>query len=173
MDVRELLIDGIEQLNDWTVKALEGLTAEQVNWLPPGNTVSIGFNAWHIFRTEDNIVNFVLQNRKPPVWLAAGYCDRMGLPKVDQGTGMSLEEARKITINDPALLCEYGVEVGKSALEYLKNVPLEELELVQLIKPLGEMSRGKVLRQVVMTHGFMHLGEINHIKGQLGLSFGI
>jgi hypothetical protein len=28
-----------------------------------------------------------------------------------------------------------------------------------------------VIRQVIMTHGFMHLGEINAVKGQLGLGF--
>ena len=37
----------------------------------------------------------------------------------------------------------------------------------------GEMPKWKVLRQVVMTHGFMHLGEVNAIKGQLGLQFSI
>ncbi|GBD23775.1 hypothetical protein HRbin29_01448 [bacterium HR29] len=173
MDVREMLVDGVQQLNDWMLQALEGLTPEQVNWLPPGNTTSIGFSAWHVWRTTDNIVNFVLQNRKPTIWLEKGYCDRLGLPKVEQGTGMSIEDARALTITDPGLLCEYGREVGAAAIEYIKNVPLEELDEVQLIRPLGEMSRGKVLRQVVMTHGFMHLGEINLIKGALGMKFGI
>jgi hypothetical protein len=35
------------------------------------------------------------------------------------------------------------------------------------------MPKWKVLRQVVMTHGFMHLGEVNTIKGALGQSFSI
>lgn len=170
MDVRELLADGVQQLNDWMVKALEELTAEQVNWLPPGKTTSIGFSAWHVWRTTDNIINFVLQNRKPTIWLEKGYCERLGLPKVEQGTGMSIEDARRLTISDPALLCEYGREVGAAAVEYIKNVPLEELGQVQLIRPLGEMSRAQLLRQVVMTHGFMHLGEINLIKGALGIA---
>jgi hypothetical protein len=50
-------------------------------------------------------------------------------------------------------------------------VPTAKLDEVQMIKPLGEMSKWKVVRQVIMTHGFMHLGEINGIKGQLGLGF--
>ena len=50
---------------------------------------------------------------------------------------------------------------------------MESLEEVQMIRPLGEMPKWRVLRQVVMTHGFMHLGEMNAIKGQLGLQFAI
>ena len=172
MDIRDLLVDGTRQMNDWLDDALKDLSADQVNWLPPGKTVSIGFNAWHILRTQDNIVNFVLQDRKPPVWIASGFADRMGLPKVDQGTGMGLEEARALTF-DGAVLREYGEQVKAATLDFIKSVPLDTLEQVQAIRPLGEMPRWRVLRQVVMTHGFMHLGEINAYKGELGISFSI
>lgn len=168
MDIRELLIDGIEQLNTALDETLTGLTDEQANWLPPGQSVSIGFHAWHTFRTEDNIANFVLQERKPPVWIAQDYAGRLGLPKVEQGTGMSLEEAQglKFTVAD---LRAYGGSVRASVAAYLESVPLEALETPQAIRPFGELPRWKVLRQVVMTHGFTHLGEISALKGQLGL----
>ena len=172
MDIRDLLIDGIGQLNAWMDEALEPLSKEQLNWLPEGKATSAGFSAWHVIRTQDNIVNFVLQ-RKNPIWIEKGYVDRFGLPKVDQGTGMSLEDARGITIAEPDLLRQYNKEVGEDCIEYVKNVPLADLEEVQQIKPLGEMSRAQVLRQVVMTHGFLHLGEINFIKGVHGLEFSI
>ena len=172
MDARDLLIDGIGQLNEWLDEALEPMMADQLNWLPAGMTTSAGFNAWHVVRTQDNIVNFVFQ-KQTPIWLEQGYMEKMGLPKVDQGTGMTLEDARAVTISDPALLRDYNKEVGKACQEFVRNVPLEDLNEVQMIKPLGEMSKAKVLRQVVMTHGFMHLGEINHIKGTMGLQFSI
>jgi hypothetical protein len=71
------------------------------------------------------------------------------------------------------LLREYSAAVAADCLAFLKQVPLETLEEVQMIKPLGEMPKWRVFRQVVMTHGFMHLGEVNAIKGQLGLQFSI
>ncbi|MBA4180379.1 MAG: hypothetical protein C0506_07315 [Anaerolinea sp.] len=172
MDIRELLLDGVGQLNDWLDNALKDVSAEQMNWLPEGKSVSIGFNAWHVLRTQDNITNFVLQ-RKNPVWIEQGYFEKMGLPKVDQGTGMSLEDARAVRIPDPSLLLAYSSAVAKDCAAFLKTVPLETLDEIQMIRPLGEMPRWKVLRQVVMTHGFMHLGEINGHKGQLGMAFGI
>jgi len=141
-----------------------------VNWLPAGKDRQHRLNAWHVLRTQDNVINFVLQDRKPPVWITDGYADRMGLPKVDQGTGMSIEDARAMTFN-LADLREYGTKVAVSTMEFLKSVPLDTLNEVQVVRPLGEMPRWRVLRQVVMTHGFMHLGEINGAKGQLGLGF--
>jgi hypothetical protein len=170
MEARDILIDGVEQMTDWLGNAIKDLTQDQVNYLPDGKTTSIGFNTWHVVRTADNITNFVMQDRKPPLWIAKGYADRMGLPKVDQGTGMSLEDARALTF-DNAALQEYLADVRADTLEFLKVVPMEKLAEVQMIKPLGEMPKWRVIRQVIMTHGFMHLGEINAVKGQLGLGF--
>jgi hypothetical protein len=170
MDIRDVLIDGISQMNEWMDQALDGLDTKQVNWLPDGKTVSIGFNAWHVFRTQDNITNFVFR-RQNPIWIEHGYFERFGLPKVDQGTGMDMETARAISVSDPALLREYGQATGKGCLAFLKDVDIESLNEVQMVKPLGEMPRWRVFRQVVMTHGFMHLGEVNALKGQQGLGF--
>jgi hypothetical protein len=172
MEVRDILIDGISQLKDWSADALTGLTPEQLNYLPDGRTVSIGFNAWHVYRTADNITNFVMK-KQPPIWIAQGYLEKTGLPKVEQGTGMGIEDARNIRIEDSGLLVEYGNKVLDDAMDYLKDVPYSTLEEIQMVKPLGEMPKWRVFRQVIMTHGFMHLGEINGLRGQLGLSFSI
>ncbi len=173
MDTRDLLIDGITQLSEWMDEALNGLTAEQLNWLPDGKTTSIGFSAWHIMRTSDNIVNFVFQNRKPTIWLERGYVDRLALPKNDQGTGMPLDNARAIQISDPAVLREYGKAVAADVVAFLKGANMDDLDEIQMIKPLGEMPKINVVRQVMMTHGFMHLGEINLIRGIMGFQFSI
>jgi len=172
MEARDILIDGTSQLREWLDDALKGLSADQLNYLPDGRTVSIGFNAWHVYRTADNIVNFVMK-REQPIWIRTGLVEKMGLPKVDQGTGMALDDARAIKINDGPLLLEYGNSVMGEVLDYLKDVPYSTLEEIQMIKPLGEMPKWRVFRQVVMTHGFMHLGEINALRGQLGLPFSI
>lgn len=172
MDIRDVLVDGLDQVTEWTHDALKDLTPDQVNFLPAGSTTSIGFNAWHWYRTTDNITNFVFQSQKP-IWLTQGYQEKMGLPPVAQGTGMGLEEARALVIPDPSVLLEYGDIVTKNAIQFVKTVDPNILGEIQMIKPLGEMPKWRVIRQVMMTHGFMHLGEINALRGQLGLSFSI
>ena len=170
MESRDILVDGVDQMTDWLDTALKDLTNDQVNYQPAGQTVNIGFNAWHVIRTADNITNFVMQDRKPPIWMSKGYNESWGLPAVAQGTGMDMLEAQSLKF-DNALLRHYLAEVRADTLAFIKTVPMEKLEEVQMIKPLGEMPKWRVFRQVIMTHGFMHLGEINGIKGQLGLGF--
>ncbi len=172
MDIRDILVDGIEQATEWYDEALAPLTAEQLNFLPGGKATSIGFNAWHWYRTADNITHFVFQKQKP-IWMEQGYVEKLGLPPVAQGTGMSQEEAQALTIKDPAILREYGALVTAATLQFVKNVEPAILAEMQMVKPLGEMPKWRVIRQVVMTHGFMHLGEINAIRGILGLQFSI
>ncbi len=155
----------------YSLRATDGLTVEQLCDTRGGVTNSIGWDVWHVVRTIDNIIHFVF-DREQPVWLQHNFHEQWGLPKVDQGTGMSLEDARAMKFR-LADLRDYGAKVSVATIEFLENVPLETLDEVQMVRPLGEMPRWKVLRQVVMTHGFMHLGEINGTKGQLGLGFSI
>ena len=75
---------------------------------------SIGFHAWHVLRTIDNIVNFVFY-RDPPVWTARRLHQQWGLPKVDQGTGMALDEATAMRFPGTAPLVDYGVAVREAA----------------------------------------------------------
>lgn len=172
MQVRDVLLNGIEQMNNWMHDAVDELNIEQLNWVPEqGLALSAGFNAWHIFRTQDNLTNFVLQGRKPPLWLSQGFMERVGGPKVEQATGMPLEEARAIVINDKAALIEYGQAVAADSLAYLRTLGDEDLERPVTIRPQGEMPIWRLFREVYMTHGFMHLGEINVLRGIQGMPF--
>ena len=53
-------------------KAVEGMTAAQLNFRPQEGGVSAFFSLWHYVRTEDNIINWVAQQR-PTVWLNGEY----------------------------------------------------------------------------------------------------
>ncbi|MGK2964298.1 MAG: DinB family protein [Tepidiformaceae bacterium] len=171
MDFRDVLVNGLEHMNTWMCDAVEEMTPEQLNWLPTeGVAVSAGFNAWHIFRTEDNITNFVFQ-RKQPIWLAGGFMEKVGGPKVDQGTGMTLDDARAVQVQDKAALLEYGKTVAADTLAFVKGQDLSWLEETTTIKPQGELPRWRILREIYMTHGFMHLGEINVLRGIQGMPF--
>ncbi len=94
----------------------------------------------------------------------------IGGVEAGQGLGASF---RAETPEAPASVCAaaFVYREAKGTLDFLKVVPMDKLDEVQMVKPLGEMPKWKVVRQVIMTHGFMHLGEINGIKGQLGLGF--
>ena len=74
----EVLLDGIQQVVDWYDEALIGLTEEQVNHHPGGLGMSIGWNAWHWYRTVDNITHLIFKGEKP-LWITQGYFEKLDL----------------------------------------------------------------------------------------------
>ena len=66
--------------------AIDGLTDDELHFRAHENCNSIGFEAWHVFRTAGDIVHFVFE-REQPVWLQQGLHEQWELPKVAQDTG--------------------------------------------------------------------------------------
>ena len=162
MTTVELIRIELGRLHAGLDKALQELTPEQLHRVPGGhpkaNTIAWGL--WHYARTEDNVVRYILQNRRPIVWQEGGYADKLGLPPVAQGTGMSIEEAQALRLKDVALFREYTQKVWASTDEYLAKVQPSALDATVTIKPLGDMPAVRALAQVCVGHGFLHLGEI-------------
>lgn len=150
-------------------KAVEGMTAEQFNFRPQEGGVSAFFSLWHYVRTEDNIINFVTQ-KKPTVWLEGGYDVRFGLPRTSQGTGMTVDEANAVRIQDVRGWLEYQRRVWEATDSYLAGMSPEEFETRTVtIKPLGEMSLWDGIYGVCLSHGYRHVGEIEYVRGVQGL----
>ena len=147
-------------------KGLEGaldLAPDRLHAVPAGHPKAntIAWGVWHVVRTHDNVVHFVLQNRRVPVWTEAGYADKLGLPPVAQGTGMSTEEAHALRIKDVALFRESMDKVAARTSEFLGTLDAAGLDRTVTIKPLGDMTVGRALAQVCVSHGFQHIGEID------------
>jgi hypothetical protein len=151
-------------------KALEGLTVEQLHQVPAGHaaTNTIAWGVWHYVRTEDNVVRYILQNRRPIVWAEGGYAEKLGLPPVAQGTGMSTAEAQALRLKDLGVFREYMAKVWASTDEYLAKVDPAALDATVTIKPLGEMPAIRALAQVCVSHGFTHVGEIELARTLVG-----
>ncbi|MBI2724345.1 MAG: DinB family protein [Chloroflexi bacterium] len=147
------------------------LTPEQWHAVPAGNprANTIAFELWHYARTEDNIVRFILQNRRPTVWMEGGWSARLGLPPVAQGTGMSSEDAQAMRITDTGAFREYVDAVWASTAAWLADPDESTFSRPVVVKPLGEMPAIRALGQVCMTHGFTHLGELELCRTLLGL----
>jgi len=122
MTLLESLSTDLRRLHDVLDKSLDGLTIEQLHMVPAGHPKAntIAWNLWHYVRTEDNVVRFVLQNRRPTVWVEGGYPERLGLPPAAQGTGMSTEEAHALRLRDVPLFVGYMKKVWASTEEYVK-----------------------------------------------------
>jgi hypothetical protein len=153
-------------------RALSDLTPDQLHTVPAGhpkaNTIALGL--WHYTRTEDNVVRWVIQDRRPTVWMEGRYAERLGLPPVSQGTGMPTEAAQALRIRDVGLFKEYMQEVWASADELFSRGDASPLDKTVVVKPLGEMLAIRALGQVVLTHGMTHFGEIELIRTLVGVA---
>jgi hypothetical protein len=169
MTQQELLRRSMRSMHALLDKAVEGMTAEQLNFRPSEGGVSAFFSLWHYVRTEDNIVNFVVQ-RRPTVWLEGGYDVIFELPRTSQGTGMTEAEANAIRISDVAKWHEYQQKVWKATDDYLAAMSPEEFDSRRVvIKPLPEMTLWDGLYGVGLSHGYRHVGEIEYVRGVQGL----
>ena len=164
-----LLRRSLTSMHSLLDKAVEGMTAEQLNFRPQEGGVSGFFSLWHYVRTEDNIVNFVVQ-RQPTMWLAGEYDQAFGLPRTSQGTGMTEAEANAVQVNSVARWHEYQQKVWAATDAYLASMSPEEFEARRVtIKPLGEMTLWDGLYGICLSHGYRHVGEIEFVRGVQGL----
>ena len=171
MTALELIHLEMKRLRKSLDGALDGLSAEQLHAVPANHPKAntIAWGVWHVVRTEDNVVRFVLQNRRTPVWTEAGYGEKLGLPPVAQGTGMSTEDAHAIRIKDLALFRDYMQKVWASSDEFVATLDPAALDRTVTIRPLGEMSVGRALAQVCVAHGFQHFGELELARTLVGV----
>lgn len=155
--------------NGYLHRSLDDLTEEQWHAVPHGTGNSIAFIAWHYMRTEDNIINWIIQERRPTVWMEGQWSERLGLPRVAQGTGMPVAEAHALRIADTAAFLEYTHQVRARTDSFLETWDPADYDTVITLKPLGEMTKLQSLGQQGLPHGFAHMGEIAHIRALLGL----
>jgi hypothetical protein len=166
----ELIQSELKRMHTMLAGHLDGLSPEQLHAVPGGHPKAntIAWGVWHMARTEDNVVQFVLQNRRTPVWTEGGYAEKLGLPPVAQGTGMSTEDAHALRINDVALFREYMQKTWASTEQFLATLDAASLDRAVTIKPLGEMTVGRALAQVCVGHGFIHCGELELARTLVG-----
>lgn len=145
-------------------RVLADVTDEQANNVPAGGHQSLAFCLWHYIRTEDNIVQFVIQ-RQPTLWMRDGWDTKFGLDSKSQGTGFTDDEARDFRIRGMTDFRAYTSAVFRNTEAYVANLNEGDASRTVTVKPLGEMTIAQCMSGMVMTHGYRHLGEIEFAKG--------
>jgi hypothetical protein len=168
VEIEDFLKHFVGILHDGYDRALSDLNEEQFYFRPSDRANHIAFTAWHWVRTEDNVVQFVLQ-RQQTVWLADQLDERWGLPRVAQGTGMPLEEAHALRVASVGEFLDYARKVWAGTDRYLEGVTPQELGRMVKMNPFGEIPVLQALGQTIIAHGNQHLGEIWLIRELQGL----
>jgi hypothetical protein len=166
--VTQFIRDSLRQLHASYDEGIADLTDEQLHWRATETGQPIAFVLWHYVRTEDNIIQFVLQ-QKPTVWIDGGWYEKLSLHRTAQGTGMPLEDAQNLRIDSRDDWRAYQSAVWKATDNFLASADDAMLDKTTTVKPLGEMPVRNAIGMMCLTHGFTHLGEIQHMRGLQGL----
>jgi len=156
-----------------TVRAIEDLTSKELHFRAHPDTNSIGFEAWHIARTVDNLIHFAFE-REQPVWLQQGLDKAWDLPRVDQGTGMDPEVAHEIHFPEAEALAAYIRDVAVAVEPRIEAMDDDYLQALTTIRPQGDLPRIDIIGQIIIAHGNNHLGQMNltrTLQGKEGLGF--
>ena len=171
MTAVEFIHAELKRLHGILDKAIGDLTPAQLSTVPAShpkaNTLAWLF--FHYVRTEDNVVRFLLQNRRATVWAEGGYAEKLGLPPVAQGTGMSTADAQALRLKDVTLFKEYMQRVWASTEDFIAKTDPAALDAIITVKPLGEMPGIRSLGQVCVSHGMAHHGEIELVRTLIGV----
>lgn len=149
------------------VAAISDLSVEQLNHRLHSGANSIGFDAWHVFRTADNVVHFVCY-RERPLWFKQGLDAAWGLPRNAQGTGMDPAEIHGFRFPEAALLAGYGRDVADAIVPRIEAMTDDFLAETTRVVPHGELTRLRALGTTILTHGHDHLGQIGLARTLLG-----
>ena len=168
MGVLDYFRTSTKNLHNDFLAAVKDLNEEQLHFRPLGKGHHIAFALWHLVRTEDSIINFLLQ-KKAPVWNTEGWDKKFGMDPRAQGTGMTAEQAAAIRIQSLADFLKYTENVFRATHACLDSLKEADLDRVEEFQFLGKRSYGQVIGGVILNHGCEHLGEIWYVKGLQGL----
>jgi hypothetical protein len=155
------------ELFELLANAVEDLTPEELHHLPHEHANSIGFDAWHVARTADNIVHFAFA-RERPLWVQQGLHEAWSLPRVEQGTGMPPEQARALRFPGAPLLAGYVRDVATAITPRIEAMTDDFLAEPMEIKFVGTLPRAAIVGRTLLQHGAAHLGQISLARTLLG-----
>jgi hypothetical protein len=168
MGAVELFHQSLKTLHGNLMEAVKDLSDDQLHFRPLGKGNHIAFILWHVVRTEDSVMNFLLR-KQPPLWNAEGWDKKFGMDPRAQGTGMSAEQSAALRIASLPDFLQYTENVFKGSEAYLGTLKETELDWVEEFQYLGKRSFGQVIGGIILNHGSGHLGEIWYVKGLQGL----
>jgi hypothetical protein len=155
----------------------EGLSEEQLHWQPPGHPNHIMYILWHAYRSEDDLVHRLLVG-KASVFQREGWAGRLHVEATGRspfGNGMDREQIAALRLPLDAVL-NYAEAVRSAIQEYADGLTVaQSQEMVPLpffanVYPmLREATRMEVLTFFCVGHTAEHLGEVQYVKGLMGM----
>ncbi|GAA2329566.1 mycothiol transferase [Dactylosporangium salmoneum] len=166
MQVNELLVEGFGRLPDLVRGAVDGLDAEQLQWVPQPGANSIGWLVWHLTRVQDDHVAELIPAEQ--LWATGDYAKRFGLDGQahDTGYGHTAKQVATVRPESPEALLEYFDAVHARTHAFLARLTPEDLDRIVDERWDPPVSLGVRLVSV-LDDDSQHVGQAAYIRGLL------
>ncbi len=164
MDCRDLIVDGLNRVDEDVRRALHGLSADQLAYRPAEHANSIAWLAWHLTRVEDDHVSELAG--RPQAWIEDRWHERFGKPgdMNDTGFGYGPEQVAALKPAGPEILLEYFAAVHSRSLEYVAGLSCADMDRVIDRRWDPPVTVGVRLVSVV-NDCTEHVGQMSYLRG--------
>ena len=174
-DAIELAQHRAKLVHQQVLKAVDGLTDDQLAWRPVPRAHSLGWTLWHLARSSDAFQASVPHPEpKAQLWQAEDLANKWSLAEALMGTnglGTGVDDDVAATLSPPAkgALLDYAKRAF-GALDAILD-DLDEALWCKEHRSLFFDGPATVGRSVMAAigHDSRHLGEMEYIKGLMGL----
>lgn len=171
-DPLDLLLFRSRQTRERVLKLVDDLDDEQLAWRPTPRAHCLGWTLWHVARCAD-ILRKDLSGDGRELWATERLAERWGFPaealgENAAGTGAPDEAAAGVPLPPRERLLDYARRAFAALDTSVATIDARRL---------GEPYRGLFTRDATvgsallaaLTHDNRHLGEMEYLKGLLGL----
>lgn len=169
-----LLQEQVQGAHRLLESTMDGVTADQAHWVPPGLAHPIGANYAHVVLGEDGAVNGMLKGGAP--LFATTWAGKTGVSELPPGPDPAApgfpdwsQWARRVRI-DLTALRRYAQAVYAASDDYLASLTDEALDRSVDLPALGlgRYTVRRLLNGGVLGNAQTHCGEISCLKGLQG-----
>jgi uncharacterized damage-inducible protein DinB len=166
MEIADLLVDAFDRVHGAVLRAVEGLTEEQLTARLDPDANSIAWLVWHLTRVQDDHVADVAGVEQ--AYTARGWAKRFGLPFDASaiGYGHRSADVAAVRVADPALLTGYHEDVHQQTLQYVRGLSAADLDRVVDEAWDPPVTLGVRLVSVV-SDDLQHAGQAAFVRGVL------
>ncbi len=190
MDFAALIRTEHQELRAFFERAVLRLVPRELLTVRPGDIGnSIAWLVWHLARVEDVVINTIIRG-EPQVLVAGDWQARMRVADERVGTGFEESEVEQLSRSvDVEALDAYWQAVRRATAEWLATVPAGTFEAVPDVRgrlaaiPAIAPAKAQegligfwsgrpasfLVRFPLISHGYLHLGEMLAIRGRLGV----
>ena len=144
-------------------RVLDSLTQQEVSWRPASGCNSIGLILFHAARSEDSMIQGILQG-KPEIWKSEKWYEKLNLPAEEEGSHYTVDQVNAFLVPELSNIMAYYDAVRAQTKEYLKGMALEDFDRIVTFPNFGEFPAATIF-SIIISHTSQHVGEISFLRG--------